>query len=286
MIPIDKPNISPKDVYGKCINSVSDQILRTKFAEHSDFISNISKTYDSRAKKGKLFNFYPDNTNDLFKEFSPITKRDWNLLYSQQMVIKTKPAREIYDKLISLAPIGICPLCGFGHASTLDHYLAKSKFPLFSVLPFNLVPACKDCNTGKGNKVAITAGQQTIHPYYDRDELVTEQWLFARVIEDSPVSIHYFVDTPRHWRKVLRERAVSHFMSFDLAKRYSIQAANELSSLNPRFSTYMMNSYNSIKDMLNEIANIEYNNHKNSWKTAMYQALANSSWYCSEGFLS
>ena len=283
MITIDKPNFPPKSVYEMCVDSVNDENLRTNFNKHTNFIATMAKEYDLRAKNGKLFTFCPDETDDLFIEFSPIEKKSWKSLYSQQMVPKSKPARKVYDMLLGLAPIGICPSCGFGHASTLDHYLAKSRFPFFSVLPFNLLPACKDCNTGKSNKVAKMAGQQPLHPYYDYGEFITEQWLFATVIEGNPAVIKYFALPSDHWEDVLKERAISHFEGFNLANRFSVQAANELSSLNPKLSLYIKDK-TEIKKHLNENADIEYRKHKNSWKTAMYQALLKSDWYCSGGF--
>ena len=56
----------------------------------------------------------------------------------------------------------VCPYCD-GDIGTpdLDHYYAKSRFPLLSCNPWNLVPACKSCNdaiTAKGDRLALTDG--------------------------------------------------------------------------------------------------------------------------------
>lgn len=43
-------------------------------------------------------------------------------------------ARKVYDKLRASSK-GICPLCGIHGVDTLDHYLPKARYPLFSVNP-------------------------------------------------------------------------------------------------------------------------------------------------------
>lgn len=60
-----------------------------------------------------------------------------------------------------------CPMCGSMHSGTLDHYLPKKKFPAFSLLSLNLVPACL-CN-GRRKEVLVGAnpGERILHPYYD-----------------------------------------------------------------------------------------------------------------------
>ncbi|MDA1935454.1 hypothetical protein COM77_23305 [Bacillus cereus] len=54
--------------------------------------------------------------------------------------------------------ISICPFCDISltvskHSYEWEHFLPKSKFPLLSMNPYNLFPACKPCNNGKGTKV-------------------------------------------------------------------------------------------------------------------------------------
>jgi len=60
-----------------------------------------------------------------------------------------------------------CPMCGSMHSGTLDHYLPKNGFPIFSVFSKNLVPACK-CNS-KRNETLLGAnpGERVLHPYFD-----------------------------------------------------------------------------------------------------------------------
>src|SRR5690606_34072146 len=88
---------------------------------------------------------------------------------------RPKAAGRRYYNLIRSAPLhGQCPLCGHRQVATLDHYLPKSEFPAFAVLPLNLIPACRDCNSAKLARVVLSANEQTLHPYYD--DVDGEQW--------------------------------------------------------------------------------------------------------------
>jgi hypothetical protein len=213
-----------------------------------------------------------------------ITKKQIKNLYSQYMVPQDKPARMYYDALIGMAPHGKCPYCGFGQASTLDHYLPKSKYPFFSILANNLIPSCKDCNTGKSSDVAMVAGLQSIHPYFDGDIFVESQWLYAQIEETMPLSVTYYVDPPEDWPEVAKQRAINHFADFNLGRRFSVEAADEISSVADSFSQsieYLDGQ--EVARQLERKSNAEFRKHKNSWKTALYQALASSVWYCKEG---
>jgi hypothetical protein len=83
--------------------------------------------------RGELYNI-PIQTNVQ----GSVRKKDMKQLYTQQMV-QNKKGRKIYDKLMNIAPLSRCPFCGIGIVSTLDHYLPKAKFPIFSVLTYNLI---------------------------------------------------------------------------------------------------------------------------------------------------
>ncbi|NMZ01384.1 HNH endonuclease [Pseudomonas proteolytica] len=50
--------------------------------------------------------------------------------------------------------LGCCPYCGIPGTMTLDHYLPKAlkAFPEYAVLSENLVPACGECQSAKGER--------------------------------------------------------------------------------------------------------------------------------------
>jgi len=214
-----------------------------------------------------------------------VTKGELKKVYTAQMVPLKKPGRVIYDKILSNAPLGKCPFCGIGSASTLDHYLPKSKFPILSVLPLNLVPSCSDCNGGKNASVASTKEEQGLHPYFDHNHYIDDQWLFAEVIQSAPATIRFYVSPPSGWSDVSTARIRAHFKDYKLASRYANESPSELAELRLTLSEFLDGAgLEQVKSHLRTQANINFCLNKNSWKTAMYQALSESDWYCSVGF--
>ncbi|HIP49220.1 MAG TPA: hypothetical protein EYG92_09690 [Lutibacter sp.] len=273
---ITKPIIEPSLVYSKCLNSIANRAKRDNFRSVKEYVKIKSEDYNAKATIGDLY------TISIHSGVNAILTTDdmKKVLYGQQMLGKPK-GRKIYDNIMSLAPLDRCPFCGIGTVSTLDHYLPKVKFPTFSVLPYNLVPSCKDCNTGKSTSYATTKEGQTLHPYYD--DFTDEQWLFAKVLKTSPVSIKFFINTPNNWDDISKSRVDVHFIDYDLGKRFSIESINELAKLNSSFRLFPLKK-RLIKKQLNKQALTMKKIHLNSWESALYQALSESDWYCNGGF--
>lgn len=282
---LNLPIQSTSDVYLACVNGIKNEGLKKRMENIKENIVNAEKIYLNLAKDANLC-AWPANKNKNHEiVVGDVTKQELKDLYSYYLVDRGMPGRIVYDSLIAAAPNGNCPLCGTGYAITLDHYLPKSQFPILSVLPQNLVPSCRDCNTGKSTSVAITGGEQSLHPYFDRTIFISEQWLFAEVIPTSPPSLKYFVRPPLGWDEVNKARVVSHFKSLKLAPRFSSLAAEELGALHFLIKDIYVNLGKlAIKDLLESRSIAEFKLHKNSWKSAMFQALMNDDWYCEEGY--
>jgi hypothetical protein len=280
------PNLDPQFVYETCVNSIADDELRNRLNVLSSDIFLAASDYQQKGVAESLYGILPNNNGNDDIALGAVTKKELKSVYSIHMVGSKKPARAIYDQLLSRAPLGRCPFCGVGLASTLDHYLPKTKFPQLSVVPLNLVPACKDCNTGKSAVIATTAAEQCLHPYFDHQNYITEQWLYAEVICTMPPTISFFVQAPIHWDDISRERVQSHFRDFKLGSRYSVEASNQLACLKDTLSRYReLLGVDGVKQHLMIEAKAHFHQHRNSWQTAMFQALYCSDWYCEGGFL-
>ncbi|WP_245558798.1 HNH endonuclease, partial [Arhodomonas aquaeolei] len=140
------------DVLDKCISSIRDTDLRKRLSLVSSDIDAAEADYDHKGTCKVLYSISQKICDDGQAVLGAVTKKELKDVYSLHMVPNGKPAREFYEKLLFGAPRGRCPLCGHGQASTLDHYLPKSRYPQLAVVPLNLVPCCKDCNTGKGER--------------------------------------------------------------------------------------------------------------------------------------
>lgn len=282
---IVKPTHDSLTVYQQCIDSISDESLLRRLNQISSSIGTAAIDYEQKADAQLLYTIASNACQNHEIALGGVTKGELRKVYSYYMVDKRKPARVVYDSLLSLAPLGKCPLCGFGHATTLDHYLPKAKYPQFSVLPLNLVPACKDCNKGKLATDSTTAEGQSLHPYFDHNGFISQQWLYAEVIETAPATIRFFVSAPDDWDDISKARVQCHFDDFSLASRYSIEAGNQLACLMDLLTIYAEKlGRDWVREHLAAEAEVSSKQHMNSWQTAMYQALSESDWYCQGGF--
>lgn len=276
---IHKPTEDPKEVYLTCISRVRNSGLKRRLESIADEIEEAAEKYD---EVGRTRDFYRlSEHNDVA---GIVTQDEMEKVYTERMVPQRTPGRKFYDKIKAAPSYGICPLCGQRPVSTLDHYLPKSIFPSLAVTPYNLIPACSDCNKIKSDDVPTNAKQQTIHPYYDHN-IEAEQWLFAEILRSSPVSIKFFVNPPEHMDDILKDRIKEHFKVFDLASLYASQSGVELANIRYRLNDLLTKAgSDQVREHLQEEFNSRYSQYKNSWQTAMYQAMANSTWFYSGGF--
>ncbi len=275
---IEKPEDDPKDVFLTCISRVRNVNLKDRLNSVADNVNEAAEEFD---QNGMDKSFYCLNEHDNIAGI--VTKNEMEKVYTSRMAKTGTPGRPFYDKLKSSAPHAICPLCGHRTVSTLDHYLPKAQFPLLAVIPFNLIPACSDCNKLKLNVVPKTTEEQTLHPYYD--DATSDQWLFAEVIEDIPVSIKFFVKDVDDWSDALNARIKTHFNLYGLASLYISQAGTELANIRAQLNNILeKSSAENVREYLLESFQSRYNNHRNSWQTAMYRAMADDEWFCNGGF--
>jgi hypothetical protein len=279
---LEKPSVDPGEVYDACVSGITDPVLAAKFiAARSAFVASC-KDYGLRASTHQLFSLV---ASDRAKGGQPViagmNKQEFVELYIKQMVDDRKPGRGYYDQLLMLAPLGLCPFCGFGHAKTLDHFLSKARYPAFSILCANLVPACADCNTCKGASV-VMQNTQMLHPYFEEQSIENEPWLFAEVVESVPATVRYFIQPPGPWHNDLIQRVTNHFNKLDLAKRFAVQADAELAGLGHMLSE--LKARDMIQAHLSCIARAERKIRRNSWKAALFDALVKSEWFQGGGY--
>lgn len=280
---MDRPAYELNAGFEACINDITDLGLKGRLTSISPEIGGRGRHYDQLASNGTLHAMQPSDLQDHQLEVGQVKKGELKNLYDSPMVARRKSSsRAIYDNLRAAAPGGKCPTCGFGQVSTLDHFLPKSSFPWFSVLTANLVPACRDCNTYKSARAAADA--QCFHPYYDHAPLMRDRWLFAEILPTNPVSARYFVQTPQGWTPHLTLRAGNHFREYDLAKRFAIEAANEISALIPTFTQAPRMSPREIRSALVRRLTAHRQQQCNSWQIGLFEALHECDWFCNLQF--
>jgi hypothetical protein len=283
---IASPQFPHKDVYLACVSGVGDPELRTTYEANLLAVELGGEEYIAKAAIGQLSSLqktYASTCSDPIV-VGDLTKKLLNTLYTNYMVPAEKPARSLYDRILTSAD-DKCPFCGgIGHPRTLDHYLPKAKYPLYSVLPVNLVPCCRDCNTEKNSQAAVSFGEQALHPYLDKDHFFKEQWIVASVLPKNPVALHFSVSSPVHWNLEDQQRVANHFVDYGLAKRYGIEAGRELATLiYLRRGSLKGFPTENFEKYLSDIAN-DPSMALNSWKRVMYRSLSNDEWFISHQF--
>lgn len=275
-----KPVDSVADVFENCISKVKKPALKARLKACIPELVSAATDLDQKIATNDVHTIMGVKT---FK--SGLTASQMIKVYTDRMAKKKAPGRYMYNKIVASAPKGICPLCGHRQASTIDHYVDKSHCSQFIVTPVNLVPACRDCNTNKARFPFPTSSEmETIHPYFDNIE--SEQWLDADIVQTAGVPIVFAVRPPASWLQLKIDRTTRHFNVFQLGHLYSMNASDELGNI--RYT--VVNLYQTVGPTALQLhlegeAISRRKNHVNSWQTAMYRALSNSTWFCNGGVL-
>ena len=284
-----KPNEDTQEVFLNCISSYKDLDLKSRLEQIATLISDKALQFEQLISCNKLYTIEKNKikkatrNNRIFNNI--VTVPEAKDIYTNGFSGKDSPGRELYDRIIMSAPYSKCPYCFHRNVTTIDHYLPKAYYPLLSVVPINLVPSCTDCNTGALRaSYPQKSSDEILHPYYD--DVENELWLKAKVKQTSPATISFFVDPPKDWTNILKERLDNHFESLQLNKLYSIESALELINIEWQCQQqYNTGGAAAVKKHLTETAESKKAAFLNSWQTALYCALAVDDWFHERGFM-
>lgn len=278
---IDLPAHTVADVVVCLEGHIESADLQQRLMDSIVALEAAEATYQVRGEAEQLYRIAEG------KHVGQVTLAEMKDMYGR-MSRKGGHARHIYDAIKNLSPRGICPLCCQRTVSTLDHYLAKAGHAAFTVTPWNLVPACKDCNTDTKVRKPGTYSEQTLHPYYD--EVDGEIWLCAIIEPTTPPAASFFVAKPVSWTEEKYQRVRHHFVTFGLSTLYTTHAAGEIVS----YSHAARRVYSSAANAMAGAADVKAHfiglsqdrraEMKNTWQAALCQALADSDWFCAGGF--
>ncbi|MBU0623176.1 MAG: hypothetical protein KJ795_15155 [Gammaproteobacteria bacterium] len=276
---LPKPPFQARTVFEACAASRQDIELKARLLSIAPAIEQAEYAYQIHGQAGQLHVIKEETIVS-----GKVTGKEMESLYTESFVRKGSKNRYIYDQIKMAAPHGICPLCGQRVVSTLDHYLAKTKHPALAVSPLNLVPACADCNKLKHAHQPVNAEEQTFHPYFD--DLGKDVWLTAVIGQTQPPSISYSATPPENWSAVKKQRLRNHFVTYELANLYGAQASAELVDIKHGLLTIGQRGHShEVHIHLVREADSRTAADPNSWKAAMYRALAESEWFCRCGYL-
>lgn len=275
---IAKPIERAKDVFLECVSTVANAAVKKQYTDCGDIIESAENDFEVKFNPCHIYQIAQD-----LVLLAPIGKEEMKSVYDYRMVKPGMPGNKYYNQIKSSAPYGKCPLCSVRGVDTLDHYLPKSKYPVFAVTPVNLIPACTPCNKGKSIDFPRTSEEQTLHPYYDNVD--DELWIKADILYTDPMSFEYYVECPVAWGQVLKDRCKNHFDSFSLNELFSSHANEELRGA----KKHLIKLYNDHPDILNQHLADAYDSRLklgvNSWQAVMYYTLVNDVWFNNGGVL-
>lgn len=284
---ITAPTFEDVELYDATVADLPDPILRQKFQNNRNFIVATFNSYRQASTTKTWCNLqrvvrgHPEQV-----VAGDLRKAELVVLYDDGVIRSKGRPRQIYDQ-IKLSAHEECPYCGGigdigyrGELSTADHFLPKSRFPAYAVLPVNLVPACRVCNGEMSDSFPTLPHDQPIHPYLDDEHFFSDRWIFATIREEEPIVVDYFVAAPDHWSLNDRQRVGNHFDICKLGSRYRSRVPQEVMPLREQRTT-----------SLKALSPLDFRNHLlsvanstalpvNGWKRTLYLGLAASDWFC------
>lgn len=274
---IEKPVISAIKTFDTCVAGISTADLKQRMQDIRENIEAGETTFDDAAAASSLHLIASAD------HVGAVTAKEMEKLYDRHMARNRSCGRAIYDRLMIAAENDMCPFCGHRTVSTLDHSLPKADHPTFAVTPINLIPCCKDCNHAKGTQSPATEEDQLVNAYYD--DVTTDRWLYAEIIEVFPPAARFFVEAPVDWEEEIATRVENHFTKLNLAKLYASQGGRQFQNMRGALGeVYDAAGFDAVREDLERRFRSCRDVMVNSWEGALYQAAAASDWYCNGGF--
>ena len=277
MRPLPRPQMSARAVLELCAFSIRDPDLSGRLTTALAGADAAEADYLVRGQQGGLWAL-PKST-----QFGQVSGQEMKRVYKDTFA-KSVGTRAIYDQIKKLPANDICPICGQRTVGTLDHYLSQSEFAALVVVPSNLLPSCADCNKAKLDAHAAHPEHQTLHPYFDNID--QDRWLVADVLQTAPAALRFWASPPPFWPQVTQRRTIHHFQKFGLGSLYGSHSAVELNNM--RYALQRIAERGSPEEVRAELRLRYESSHaaqRNSWQTAMYEALMGSDWFCAGGFI-
>ena len=288
---LDPPTCSPSALFDFCIEGIDDPALSGRLVAGKHLVLAKYEEYEAHSRTQTWYMLdraRHSHPNQVI--VGSLTKGELMALYSDYMVASKGGARREYDQ-IKLIARDECPYCGGcgemvvdDAIGSLDHFLPKSRFPVFSVFPVNLVPACDVCNKGMGSRFPTDPSHQPLHPYFDAPRFFDVKWTTAAVEEQNPPIVNFDVSPPDAWSEGDKQRVSQHFDNCKLRGRYRGKVNSRISSIiDQRKNAHRDLTVAQFREGLRDVADNPVL-PINGWERTLYHALAESDWFCDNDF--
>jgi|GEM_PF-1843515 len=274
MWPAETPACTAEGVARACAKQLRNKPLRQSLLDSMSTLSSNSIAYQASAADGSMH-----TATSAGYAVPGIADADMHGLYKGRLARPGSPAYVFYERLRMGASDGLCAYCRYGQAKTLDHFIPKTIIAGLSIEPWNLVPCCHQCNHRLGQQWSTQAHGQLLHPYFAPD---LGRWLRAVVLPTQPPSVAFVADPDAALSPDLQSQILNQFDALGLGDLYAVVCSQELTGLNRRLNAIA--DQIDVPSYLDELARVAFCADPNDRRGAMYEALAQSEWYCEGGF--
>lgn len=191
---------------------------------------------------------------------------------------------DLRDRLLLSATV--CPYCGFGEVTDLDHHLPQSRYKGLAIYPKNLVPCCGPCNGKKRAVAGALATNQFHHTYLD--SLPDDVFFIAQVdLSSGALTVVFEVRQVTGMSNETFQRLSYQVQRLELNDRYRERINVYMSDL----SSSLLDAYGDVGDtelvkkfLKRSAENSAETFGKNDWRPVLLRALSASDEFCAGGF--
>lgn len=273
---LKKPNMNVEDIFCLCSKDFRDDDLVARLLSCKTGVIEASNTFNELAEKHETHKMREKAIIEGIVSGDELKK-----IYTQKFSAKNSIGKKYYSEILAIPQNNLCPLCGARIVSTLDHYLAKSKYPSLVVTPNNLIAACRDCNFDKSDIEFTSKEDETLHPYFDNIE--DHRWVYCDIIESDPIGFKYSIKMVGTTDETLYTRIQNHFEVFNLGLLYSIKASEMISGIETMLKRlYARAGKEAVRLQIEEDMISREMKSLNSWQSAFYRGIYYSEWFFTE----
>jgi 5-methylcytosine-specific restriction endonuclease McrA len=274
MIATPEPGVDAIELVAACARRVRHYLSPSELNVALRKYPSIMYSYRKLGSVGALHSY-------THVDASPLTGDHFKRMYENHLVAGSE--RASYDEILMGAPDGVCTYCGLRPASVLDHHIPASVHRELSVLPLNLVPACRDCNTVKDAFCPTSESSCLFHPYFD--DWDSHIRLTASLIHSDPIQVTYSVRAVDPMYQPAATRAEHHIELLKLTELYVVYAHSDLAERKQQFADiYAAGGSAALQSFLKGEAASRAAVRLNSWSSALLRCLASDIEFCQGGF--
>jgi hypothetical protein len=289
--PVSPPTMSVDDVAKSSVRRIRNRELASRVRNSVIELGGNHRRFKRVARDGLTHTVIPDDY-----KISDLSDNELRWIYENQVARAGAGGRPHYESIMAAAPFGLCAYCQYGQATTLDHFLPQKWIAGLAIEPWNLVPACQQCNKKLLTFHPESPDQQLFFPYL---ESVTSRWLYAEVLDGPPAAVRFEARPDRRLDQLTRERVVTQFDTLGLPLLFAGVSGRDVaeakSSLvgtttddgrgaeDPRSAQRF--APETVRELLTDTALQAFVVDTNSRRGAVYEALAGSDWFCGGGYL-